>query len=173
MRDNLNLRYCHCSSYSVLVVASLLGVKVECYPVTVQVELELPFMNCTDTEYPYLSYETTTATVMADTMDCKVEKRAVCKPRTVTKCSSIRFTTCSEAPVEECREETVPRPSKEKIHRQWCLYGEGEHPNASSTSLTPSARADLPLHTSLEVGRNIEDWGFFGGFNLRNLKVFE
>ena len=47
----------------------------ECNPVTVEVEWEVPFMNCTDQEYPYMSFEDATTEVMADTMDCRVEKR--------------------------------------------------------------------------------------------------
>ena len=78
-------------------------------------------MNCINTTYSYLSYEDTTTEVMADTMDCKVLPRTVCKPRPVKKCDSITFTTCSKKPVEECHEEMVPSPSKEKIHRQYFL----------------------------------------------------
>ena len=96
----------------------------ECSPVTVEVEWDVPFMNCINTTYSYLSYEDTTTEVMADTMDCKVLPRTVCKPRPVKKCDSITFTTCSKKPVEECHEEMVPSPSKEKIHRQWCLFGQ-------------------------------------------------
>ena len=96
----------------------------ECNPITVEVEWEVPFMNCINTTYSYLSYEDTTTEVMADTMDCKVLPRTVCKPRPVKKCDSITFTTCSKKPVEECHEEMVPCPSKEKIHRQWCLFGQ-------------------------------------------------
>ena len=111
----------------------------ECSPVTVEVEWDVPFMNCINTTYSYLSYEDTTIEVMADTMDCKVESRAVCKPKTSTKCSSITFQTCSEKPVETCKPEVVPCPSKEVIHKQWCLFGQGEQPSdGPSTSATPS-----------------------------------
>merc|ERR1711988_207990 len=120
----------------------------ECNPVTVEVEWEVPFMNCTDNEYPYVSYENTTTEVMADTMDCEVLKRPVCRPRKMNKCSSITFQTCSEKPVETCKPKTVPCPSKDKIHRQWCLFGQGEQPSAgpsptSSSSLKPSGNSRL------------------------------
>ena len=68
----------------------------ECNPVTVEVEWEVPFMNCTDKEYPYVSYENTTTEVMADTMDCRVEKRVVCTPKSGSKCANITFSTCTE-----------------------------------------------------------------------------
>merc|ERR1711997_726428 len=85
-------------------------------------------MNCTDEEYPYMSFENTTTTVMADTVDCRVEKRAVCKPRTSNKCASITFTTCTEEPVASCEEKPVPCPHKEKLHKQWCLF-DRDHQN--------------------------------------------
>ena len=66
----------------------------ECNPVPVTVKWEVPVMNCTDTKYPYLSYENTTNTLMADSLDCEVEKRAVCRPKPSIKCSSITYTTC-------------------------------------------------------------------------------
>ena len=68
----------------------------ECKPVTKVVEWEVPFMNCTDQEYPYMSFENTTIEVMADTMDCRVEKRVVCTPKTGSKCAKITFSTCTE-----------------------------------------------------------------------------
>jgi len=102
----------------------------ECNPVPVTVKWEVPVMNCTDSQYPYLSYENTTNTIMADSLDCEVEKRAVCRPKPSIKCSSITYTTCKEEPVPSCNPVTVPCPSKEKLHKQFCLFGKGEtkHP---------------------------------------------
>ena len=68
----------------------------ECKPVPIKVEWEVPFMNCTDQEYPYMSFENTTIEVMADTMDCRVEKRVVCTPKSGSKCANITFSTCTE-----------------------------------------------------------------------------
>merc|ERR1712038_2207630 len=62
---------------------------------------------------------------MADTMDCEVKKRSVCKPKKTPKCAEITYTTCKEEPVEDCRPVSVPCPHKEKIHKQWCLFDQG------------------------------------------------
>ena len=68
----------------------------ECEPIPVKVEWEVPYMECITTPHSYLSYENVTRPVMADTMECRVEKRVVCKPRKENKCASITYTTCSE-----------------------------------------------------------------------------
>ena len=68
----------------------------ECEPIPVKVEWEVPYMECITTPHSYLSYENVTRPVMADTMECTVEKRVVCKPRKENKCASITYTTCSE-----------------------------------------------------------------------------
>merc|ERR1711936_1473967 len=94
----------------------------ECEPIPVTVEWEVPYMECITTPHSYLSYENVTRPVMADTMECRVEKRVVCKPRKENKCASITYTTCSEVPKVDCKPKEVPCPSKEKIHKQWCLY---------------------------------------------------
>jgi len=98
----------------------------ECTEEPVTVEWEVPFMNCIDDEYDYLSYQDTTTTLMVNTMECPVKTRVVCEPKLKSKCASITFTTCTEEPVEECHEKEVPCPSKEKIHKQWCLFNQGE-----------------------------------------------
>merc|ERR1711874_805057 len=53
----------------------------ECDAVPVKVEWEVPYMDCIPRDYPYLSYQNITEPVMADTMDCQVEKRTICKPK--------------------------------------------------------------------------------------------
>merc|ERR1712025_1330537 len=83
-------------------------------------------MNCINHTYDYLSYQDTTTTVMVNTMDCPVKKRVVCKPMESRKCASITYTTCTEKPVLDCEPVDVPCPSKEKIHKQWCLFNQGE-----------------------------------------------
>jgi len=97
----------------------------ECKPQTVTVDWEVPYMNCTPVSYPYLSYENITIPKMADTMDCEVKKRSVCKPKKTPKCAEITYTTCKEEPVQDCRPVSVPCPHKEKIHKQWCLFDQG------------------------------------------------
>ena len=98
----------------------------ECKEKPVTVEWEVPYMNCTNETYPYTSFENTPTEVMVDTMKCEVLKRAVCEPVTEERCDSITYTTCSEEPVQECKPMTVPCPSKDKIHKQWCLFNQGE-----------------------------------------------
>jgi len=115
----------------------------ECNPVPVEVEWDVPYMDCTDTSYDYLSYETTTTEVMANTMDCEVKERVVCEPTTSDKCAQISYTTCSEEPVEECHEVDVPCPNKEIIHRQWCLFGQGEQPGEQPSTGGKAEDSDL------------------------------
>jgi len=107
----------------------------DCSDVTVQVELQIPFMNCTDEDYSYLSFENTTTPVMTDTMDCQVEKRSVCTPRTVTKCSSITFTTCTEEPVTSCRSVNVPEPNKKVLLKRSCQPQYGTSPSSHEESI--------------------------------------
>ena len=71
----------------------------ECDAVPVKVEWEVPYMDCIPRDYPYLSYQNITEPVMADTMDCQVEKRTICKPTEIEKCARINYMTCSEVSI--------------------------------------------------------------------------
>ena len=53
-------------------------------------------MVCEDTPVSYFDYENTTTPRMADTMDCTVDKRAVCEPVTTKKCAEVTYTRCEE-----------------------------------------------------------------------------
>ena len=57
-------------------------------------------MVCEDTPVSYFDYENTTTPRMADTMDCTVDKRAVCEPVTTKKCAEVTYTKCEEVSLE-------------------------------------------------------------------------
>ena len=57
-------------------------------------------MVCEDTPVSYFDYENTTTPRMADTMDCTVDKRAVCEPVTTKKCAEVTYTKCEEVSPE-------------------------------------------------------------------------
>ena len=56
-------------------------------------------MVCEDIPVSYFDYENSTTPQMADTMDCQVEKKAVCEPITSKKCAEITFTRCEEVKI--------------------------------------------------------------------------
>ena len=53
-------------------------------------------MVCQDNPVSYFDYENTTSPHMADTMDCTIDKKAVCEPVTSKKCAEVTYTRCEE-----------------------------------------------------------------------------
>ena len=94
----------------------------ECEPVIKTVKMMVPYVNCTEEPHIYLDYFNTTVDLMADTMDCTVDKRAVCKPVTLQKCDDLTFTTCTDVPQTNCTNKEVIVPTQPKIHKKWCLF---------------------------------------------------
>jgi len=94
----------------------------ECFPIIKQVPIQVAEMNCYDYPVSYFDYENITSQVMADTMDCKVEKVPVCNPITSTKCDDVTYTKCKELPETICETVEIPVPSQSKLHKQWCLF---------------------------------------------------
>ena len=68
----------------------------ECNPVEKNVTMMVPWMRCKDVNHTYPGFINTSTTIMVDTMDCMVEKRAVCQPVQSRKCSTANFTKCSQ-----------------------------------------------------------------------------
>ena len=68
----------------------------ECHPIIKNITMMVPNMTCNDVNYMYPGFINITSTVKVDTMDCKVEKRAVCKPVENRKCSKVKFTKCNQ-----------------------------------------------------------------------------
>merc|ERR1719228_337831 len=91
------------------------------------VKMMVPMMNCTEQPFIYLDYFNTTVDLMADTMNCTVEKRGVCEPVTVKKCDDITFTECTDVPQINCTTREVLVPSQNIIHKQWCLFDQKDH----------------------------------------------
>ena len=99
----------------------------ECSPVIKTVKMMVPMMNCTEESLPYMDYFNTTVDLMADTMNCTVDKRAVCEPETVEKCDDITFTQCTDVPQKNCINHEVLVPSQSKIHKQRCLFDQNDN----------------------------------------------
>jgi len=99
----------------------------ECFPIVKQVPMQVAQMNCIDYPVSYFDYENVTSTVMADTMDCQVEKIPECHPVTSTKCDNIVYTRCEELPQTICTTVEIPVPSQQKLHKQWCLFDNEEN----------------------------------------------
>ena len=72
----------------------------ECHPVIKPVTMMVPNMTCHDVDHMYPAFINTTTPIMVDTMDCQVEKRAVCQPVVSRKCSTVNFTKCSQVLVQ-------------------------------------------------------------------------
>lgn len=68
----------------------------ECQPVMINVTIPAPDMDCSNTPYMYPSFVNVTTSLMADTLDCRVERKAVCKPVKTRKCADITYTKCSQ-----------------------------------------------------------------------------
>jgi len=142
----------------------------ECDAVPVKVEWEVPYMDCIPRDYPYLSYQNITMPVMADTMDCQVENRTICKPTEIEKCARINYMTCTEVPVTTCQPVSVPCPAKEKIHKQWCLFDQISY---TPSSLSPSSLSPSSSNTRTPQTKTKEDQeilGIFESFDLRTVR---
>jgi len=94
----------------------------ECNPLEKQVPMSVAKMVCEDTPVSYFDYVNTTTPTMADTMDCTVDKKAVCHPVTAKKCAEVTYTRCQEIGVTSCSVVSIPVPSQIKLHKQWCLF---------------------------------------------------
>ena len=68
----------------------------ECNPVKVNVTIPAPRMDCTDRDFMYPGFENITTKVMVDTMDCTVERKAVCSPAVSRKCEFITYSKCRQ-----------------------------------------------------------------------------
>jgi len=99
----------------------------ECYPVVKQVPMSVARMNCLEFPVTYFDYENITSPVMADQMDCQVEKVPVCRPITTTKCDDVTYTKCEEVPDQVCSSVEIPVPAQQQLHKQWCLFDQEEN----------------------------------------------
>jgi len=99
----------------------------ECNPIEKQVPMAVAQMVCQDTPVSYFDYENTTSPHMADTMDCTIDKKAVCEPVTSKKCAEVTYTRCEETGRTTCSVVTIPVPSQPKLHKQWCLFDQVEN----------------------------------------------
>ena len=68
----------------------------ECLPLEIEVPMVVAQMECVDTPVKYVDYENTTATYMADTKDCTVDSRVVCRPVISKKCADVTYDRCEE-----------------------------------------------------------------------------
>lgn len=93
----------------------------ECHPIIKNVTMMVPTMMCEDVNVTYPSFINITTTVKVDTMDCQVEKRAVCHPVESRKCSTVNFTKCTQETVKDCKPVKEVVPYQDVIHKQWCL----------------------------------------------------
>jgi len=99
----------------------------ECSPLVKTVPMSVAQMLCDTIPVSYFDYQNITNSKMADTMDCLVEKKAVCTPVTSMKCADITYTKCQELPKLNCSTVSIPVPSQEKLHKQWCLFDQTEN----------------------------------------------
>jgi len=99
----------------------------ECNPVKVNVTIPAPRMDCTDRDFMYPGFENITTKVMVDTMDCTVERKAVCSPAVSRKCEFITYSKCRQVPTVECFPAKEVVPYQEEIHKQWCLLDQKEN----------------------------------------------
>ena len=127
----------------------------ECSPLVKVVPMAVARMACDSVPVNYFDYENTTSPRMADTIDCRVDKKVVCSPVTSTKCADITYTRCEEVPVTNCSTVSIPVPAQEKLHKQWCLFDQKENIdfNAEVRKIT---EAELELEAVEAPARDLE-----------------
>ena len=127
----------------------------ECSPLVKVVPMAVARMACDSVPVNYFDYENTTSPRMADTLDCRVDKKVVCSPVTSTKCADITYTRCEEVPVTNCSTVSIPVPAQEKLHKQWCLFDQKENIdfNAEVRKIT---EAELELEAVEAPARDLE-----------------
>jgi len=104
----------------------------ECKPVLYPTKLKVPWSFCQPENFTFLTFENQTEKVRLLVTECTVEPKAVCNTESNgEKCAYLQYEDCVEKPVTKCDPVPIPIPTKDRIHKQWCLYDKTPPPSST------------------------------------------